>query len=348
MPCPALLRCLSLVIVLCFAAWPLGCDDDESPGGGDTEPRVLSECSELEGIYPEDGLACSFRYSCNVARVCCDEHRCGPTFVCTCSGGRLDCYNTDFYTQCADLRDPLADVGASDVTDALDVESDVDTAACPDEMPDSGARCTFVGRCDWGESCCGETCLPAFECSCDDGNMSCLANDYHLSCHDTVDAQDVSDLHDTDASDTTDTTLPGRCRSEADCASGELCTTEDDALCGACMTGEPCASDADCTGGNVCGGVPPSCPCSPGDPVCTPPCATSDDCDPGDTCDSGHCVATSCQSDLDCAEHFACDASSHTCARALCESDADCAAEVATCVHGACYAQPGTCLAPVP
>lgn len=141
---------------------------------------------------------------------------------------------------------------------------------------------------------------------------------------------------------------PG-CTNGNDCQNLEICFAEDDPFCGICFQ-DPfgnCSADTDCFGtGQVCDDRKQPCQCNPGN-TCNSPCTSNADCGTGDTCSlpDGHCGATTCTTDSDCIDHFAC---TTTCARRTCSSQADCAVDGGFCVKGRCYETLGFCSFPPP
>src|SRR5579863_1665662 len=139
--------------------------------------------------------------------------------------------------------------------------------------------------------------------------------------------------------------IGGPCWATSACVFG-ICAGPGQQVCGgicvidppACMVDSDCSAiDASWSGPSICGPVP----CSCGTPMgCQPGCTTDADCSTGQSCGSDHhCSATACATGATCPVDFTC--SSGRCARKTCTSDSDCSA---SCVEGACYGMPGTCV----
>src|SRR5207237_10250943 len=107
-----------------------------------------------------------------------------------------------------------------------------------------------------------------------------------------------------------------------------------------------CTSDAQCkTRGASLVCDPIACTCS-NQKTCVPGCTSDMQCaDGGQRCDlaTARCVAQACSVPADCAPNFDCRAT--TCTRRPWPSDLECDG---FCVDGACFAQTGTCVLPVP
>ena len=150
----------------------------------------------------------------------------------------------------------------------------------------------------------------------------------------------------------------GSCSSDEDCEDPtnllfQVCFGPQDDFCGICRNFPlGCLSDEDCIvgdnlgggGGTVCDTRRIPCLCDPG-PTCNAPCTRAEDCAAGDTClPDGHCVPTTCTTDVDCVDQFVCDTSaSNTCERRTCSTDVDCLSGY--CVKGLCFDQRGFCSA---
>lgn len=128
------------------------------------------------------------------------------------------------------------------------------------------------------------------------------------------------------------------CRSDADCASGELCVS------GTCVTAPPpaCTSNAQCPAGQVCqAGVCVSPP--------PPACRTDADCAANQRCQSGACVAAppppACRTDADCASNEICQ--SGVCVAAPNDAGTPGCTSSAQCPSGQ-VCQSGVCMTPPP
>jgi|GEM_PF-1260620 len=142
-----------------------------------------------------------------------------------------------------------------------------------------------------------------------------------------------------------------RCRTPADCPSGQMCLAPGESLpCGMCYEPEnTCASDPDCPEGAVCELVTGGCACYAATqciPACNLPASLA--CAVGQTCAAnGHCVDTPCSADADCPWLFACvGGEAPVCGRKACSVDDECGG--GRCVEGACHDQLGSCLFPPP
>lgn len=119
------------------------------------------------------------------------------------------------------------------------------------------------------------------------------------------------------------------CRTQQDCANGDLCSptplSQSYASCVGCSIG--CQSDADCQPGEVCYSTPCFCPANPSLTTfsgCIPRC-TSTSCAADETCGAdGLCAPTPCTSGYTCPEGQVCKPDSlaaHACEYASCVTD---------------------------
>lgn len=152
---------------------------------------------------------------------------------------------------------------------------------------------------------------------------------------------------------TTDTSVPigpNQCSTEVACTNQGTCAPPGTPTgCGMCRKPpNPCKDDSECPAQGakpgICEHRKQDCTCS-GEKLCHAGCADDSDCKTGEACDgAGRCKPASCGASTPCPTFFTCTGGS--CTRTPCKASSTCNGGV--CVLGACYAEPGKCLLPVP
>lgn len=136
------------------------------------------------------------------------------------------------------------------------------------------------------------------------------------------------------------------CTSERPCPreSGVTCNEPGNPVCG----GPPpppdeCATDSDCDSAGQTQICVPTGHC--GQRVCEPGCTSDSDCGVPEVCGSDHrCAPRPCSDSGTCGPNFACNGDG-LCERRSCAFTENCEGH---CVNGRCYAEPGTCVEPLP
>jgi len=288
-------------------------------------------------------------------------HQVGDTFpstdgcnTCTCGdAGAIACTEMACVTTCT------YDGETHQVGDTFPATDGCNTCSCG---PDGAVGCTKIGcLCDaaaewWRDyiakspaecaaitySCLAGTTRFANDCGC--GCEQAATCEREINCF-YPECSNASELASECPYSTIDTSRD--CSVESLCPSnaGTFCHRPGQSMgCGMCQNPpieDTCATDAECQPGSICEPLP--CACA-GQNVCVPGCAADTECGAAEVCGAaGRCEATPCEPEAACPANFACEGG--RCLRLVCTASDGC---TGWCVEGACYAEPGNCLAPPP